>query len=318
MITPHSLFRTLPRRNVLSRLFTSQGLGLVIILFSATGFGAVTPFARLAYDAGVNVTTLMAARYALAGLVVMGYLARRRQAWRLSGRRLWLVLGLALILGLMSFSYLESIRFIPVSLAALIYYTYPILVSLLAFATRERRWVNRQRKVYALVFGGQLLSLVGLVGLLGLSGQVLNFKGLLMAAFSALSFTLVMASGSRLMRAVPPMVLNLYVALVNTALFAALSLSSGGFAWPIAPSGWTGLLASAVFFTIGFLGLFLGVVLIGPSRAACLSNLEPLVTIVLATIMLDEPFSIWQIIGAGGVLFGIYTMCRQITEGQAQ
>lgn len=42
---------------------------------------------------------------------------------------LWLTVGLALFFGVTLFAYLESFRYIPVSLAPLIYYTYPILGS---------------------------------------------------------------------------------------------------------------------------------------------------------------------------------------------
>jgi len=122
-------------RYVAGHLVSRRGLGLSVVLLSAASFGAVTPFARLAYNGGVNVVTVMAVRYALAGLAVMGYLAWRRQPWRLAGRRLWQTLGLALLLGVLSFTYLGSIRYIPVSLAALIYYTYPLMVTLLAHVT---------------------------------------------------------------------------------------------------------------------------------------------------------------------------------------
>ena len=110
----------------MTALFSRRGVGLLIILLSAASFGAVAPFARQAYDSGVNAATLMAVRYALAGLAVLGFLAWRRQPCQLRGQQLWLTLGLALFLGVTSFAYLESIRYIPVSLAALIYYTYPI------------------------------------------------------------------------------------------------------------------------------------------------------------------------------------------------
>ncbi len=290
----------------------------MIVLLSAASFGAVAPFARLAYDSGVNAATLMAVRYALAGLAVLGFLAWRRQPCQLRGRQLWLTLGLALFLGVTSFAYMESIRYIPVSLAALIYYTYPILVTLLAYLLGNQRLLNGEKWAHGLAFSGQALSLGGLMLLLSLSGVALDLAGILMAALSAFSFALVIVFGSRLMRSISPMVLNLYVALVNSVIFALASVLAGGFAWPAFSTGWIGLWGAVAFFIAGFLGLFAGVTLVGPSRAACLSNLEPLVTIALAVTVLGEPFNLWQIIGAGIVLFGIYTMCRQITLGEAQ
>ncbi|MBI1802121.1 MAG: DMT family transporter [Chloroflexi bacterium] len=295
-------------------LLLRRGLGWLIVLLSAASFGAVSPFARLAYDHGANVITLMVVRYALAGLAVMGYFAWRRQPWRLAGRQRWLVLLLAFFLGVVSFTYLSAIRYIPVSLAALIYYTYPIMVSLMAHITSNDRLRNIDRGAYTIAFGGQALSLAGLAMLLGQSSDALNMTGVLLAAFSAFGFALVMVMGSRVLRTVSPMVLNLHVALVNMALFAVAALLGLGFDWPTATVGWIGLLGVAFFFIIGFLGLFVGVRLIGVSRAACLTNLEPVVTVVLAITLLHEYFSLWQLVGAVGVLIGIFTMCRNVVR----
>lgn len=291
-----------------------RGLGVLVVLLSAASFGAVTPFARLAYDDGVDVITVMAVRYALAALTVMGYLAWRRQPWRLTGRRLWLALGLALSLGVMSFSYLGSIRYIPVSLAALIYYTHPILVSLLASVSGHERLAGRDRAAHVIAFGGQALSLGGLALILRLSGNALKPTGVLMAGFSAVSITVVILFGSQLLQMISPMVLNLHIALVNTALFAAAGLLGPGFAWPTVAAGWIGLTGVAIFFVGGFSGMFVGMSLIGPSRAACLSNIEPVVTIALAVTVLAEPLSLWQLIGAGAVPVGVFTMCRNVFE----
>ncbi|MDP7522737.1 MAG: hypothetical protein QF387_07640, partial [Arenicellales bacterium] len=42
---------------------TSGLSGLFFVLCSATSLGAITPFARLAYDGGANPTTLLAIRF---------------------------------------------------------------------------------------------------------------------------------------------------------------------------------------------------------------------------------------------------------------
>ena len=295
-----------------NRLITKQILGILVILFSAASFGAVTPFAHIAYEHGVNVITVMLSRYAVAGIAVILYLAWHRQHWRLSGNFLWKTLGLALFLGVASYAYLRSIKYIPVSLSALIYYTYPILVSLLAFLIGRSRIKREDWVAHYLTFGGQLLSLLGLLFLLRLSWNVLNLTGVLLAAFSAVSFALIFTFGSRLVRSIPPMVLNLYIAIVNTIFFAIVGMLSSGFTPPGDDQAWIGIIGVAIFFTIGFLGLFVGVRMIGPSRAACLTNIEPVVTISLAILLLAEPFSSWKFVGVGAVIFGIFIMCGNI------
>lgn len=297
------------------RLLTRQSLGILVVLFSAASFGAVTPFARIAYDRGVNMITVMIARYAVAGIAVILYLAWHRNPWRLSGSLLWKTLGLALVLGVASYTYLGSNKYIPVSLSVLIYYTYPILVSLLAFLVGKRRMIGKDRVAHYLTFGGQLLSLLGLLFMLRLSWNVLNLTGVLMVAFSAVSFALVFTFGNRLLQAIRPMVLNLYIAIVNTIFFAVVGMLGKGFSQPGDYQGWIGTMGVAFFFMIGFLGLFVGVNMIGPSRAACLTNIQPVITISLAILLLAEPFSSWQFFGGGAVIFGIFIMCRNMIFG---
>lgn len=294
-------------RALLGRWVTRRGLGLLVVLLSATSIGAATPFARVAFDSGVDVIALMAIRYGLALLAVGAYLIWRRQPWRLSGRQLGQALGLALALGALSFAFFGSVRRIPVSLAALIYYTYPILVSLLAYRARPSK---EHRRAHRLAFGSQTVSLAGLGLILGLSWTSLDLPGVLMAIFSALLAALVYVFGDQLMRTVSPMILNLYVALVNAALFAVIGILGDTTAMPADQTGWVGLIGAAFFFVVGFIGMFAGLSMLGPSQAACLRNLEPVVTVGLSITLLGESYGVWQLVGAGVVLAGIVAGCH--------
>ena len=106
------------------------------------------------------------------------------------------------------------------------------------------------------------------------------------------------------------MVLNLYVAFVNAILFAGITALTNGSATPANLTGWLGLFGAVVFFVAGFMGMFAGVSLLGPSRAACLKNFEPVVTVGLSIILLGESYGILQLIGVGVVLTGIVTGCH--------
>lgn len=112
------------------------------------------------------------------------------------------------------------------------------------------------------------------------------------------------------------MVLNLYVALANALLFGVVGTAGASLAWPTTLPGWSGLVGATLAFLLGFLGLFVGVTMIGPRRAACLTNVEPVVTIALSATMLRESFGLWQLIGMGAVLAGIFVMCRNVVPAR--
>ncbi len=294
-------------RRLFGPVVTRRGAGLLIVLLSAVSIGAVTPFARLAFDAGVEVASLMTIRYGLALVAVIFYLFWRRQPWRLKGRQLRQALGLALALGVLSLAFFSSVRRIPASLAALIYYTYPIIVSVLVY----RAWRSKKHHTTAPVtLGGQILSLGGLVLILGFSWHSLDVTGVLLAALSAIIIALIYVFGDRLMHTVPPMVLSLYVALLNTALFAVIGMLRGAPITPLDPVGWVGITGVAIFFTLGFVGMFAGVDMLGASEAAWIKNVEPISAIAFSIVLLGENYGIWQFVGAGVVIAGMILACR--------
>jgi drug/metabolite transporter (DMT)-like permease len=84
------------------------------------------------------------------------------------------------------------------------------------------------------------------------------------------------------------------------AVFVAAALVRGP-AWPQTASGWLAVVAIALVSTVGAITLyFAGLERVGPTRAATLSTLEPVVTVTLAALVLREAIAAVQV--AGGVL----------------
>jgi drug/metabolite transporter (DMT)-like permease len=85
----------------------------------------------------------------------------------------------------------------------------------------------------------------------------------------------------------------LSASLTLVALFALF----GSLAMPHAMVGWLGFGGYALFSTIGTLAYFCAIPMIGTVRATMISNVEPLIGILLAVAILGEWLSIAQ--GAG-------------------
>ena len=97
----------------------SFGLGVLLIMLSAFGFGLMPIFATYAYAGGVNVPTLLFLRFSLAAICLFAYLCWRRTVWRLRRRELLSLLFLGAVLyTLQSTFYFSAVRYIPASLAA--------------------------------------------------------------------------------------------------------------------------------------------------------------------------------------------------------
>ncbi len=85
----------------------------------------------MAYREGISVNTSNATRFTFAAVVVLGYLLTHRQPLRLPRGGIGLGMLLGFLMFLISFGYLTSTKFIPVSLAVLLFYMAPFLVALI-------------------------------------------------------------------------------------------------------------------------------------------------------------------------------------------
>src|SRR5262249_55379903 len=102
-------------------------LGLVLLLVAALMFSLHNTLARLAYDEGVTPSTINASRTS-AALLMFVIVFGARGAWPRVPRAAWLVFGAtALCYSIHNPLLLVAFKFIPVSLAVLVIYTFPLL-----------------------------------------------------------------------------------------------------------------------------------------------------------------------------------------------
>jgi drug/metabolite transporter (DMT)-like permease len=267
--------------------------GYLLALGAAAALGGTTPFARLAYDAGTSPLTLLAVRFLAAVLlfaVLLGVLRRSFPAMRKDLPSL-LLAGMALT-GL-TLGYLLSIAYIPVSLAALLLYTYPLMVAAVAPFIEGRRLSSSESLAFIAAF-------TGLAAALGPDLAELDMRGVALALFAAVSNAILLFSVRRLTsRGHHPLSIllvgNLIGLMVVTGLLLMVEtpvISSGGF-------GLTMLSIAACLYLVGVAASVIAIRDIGPTTTALFLNLEPVVAILLAMLLLDEQLSLLQ---AGGVL----------------
>ncbi len=258
-------------------------------------------FGKLAYDAGVSVDTLLLVRFGLAGAVLLA-VTLARGALRNVSRRAVLgglgmgVFGYAAQAGL----YFSALSKIDASLVALILYVYPVLVMAGSVALRRER--ASRRRVFAL---GTALSGIGLV-LGGASSGRFDGLGALLALGAALTYTGYILVGDRVTAHVPPLGLAALVCCGAFGTFLLTGVLRGGPDLGFAPVGWLWLGALALVSTVGAILLFFaGLIRIGPSTAAILSILEPVVTVAGAAVVFGETLTAIQWLGGSVVLAAV-------------
>ncbi|HVF98998.1 MAG TPA: DMT family transporter, partial [Chloroflexia bacterium] len=191
--------------------------GALMVLLSAVAFGLMPVFAKLAFAQGVNLNTLLAIRFTLASASIWAI-------WAVAGRRtrtgaeVTAGTGASVVLPLValgalgyvgqSFSYFTALNEISASATGLLLYTYPIMVTLLAFLVYREPLTRRKLVALALASVGALLVLGIFSSLLGLGGPglgTLRPSGVAWALAAAGVYSLYIIAGTRLTRDVSPL-----------------------------------------------------------------------------------------------------------------
>jgi drug/metabolite transporter (DMT)-like permease len=75
----------------------------------------------------------------------------------------------------------------------------------------------------------------------------------------------------------------------------------------VGPPVWVSLLyASVISMVVAYLFWYRGLRVLGPTRTAVYSNLQPAIAIIVAWIFLKESPTIWQGVGTGTIMTGIF------------
>ena len=279
-------------------------MGIVYILLSGAAFGLLPLFARTAYERGTEPLGLLAARFLLAaiGLLLIRFVKERGVPW--PERRLSFQLFLLGALGYAAQSsfYFYGIDRIDISLATVIFYSYPVMVTLAAWAVfGQRPRIRAALCLVVVVFGAALTA--GQVQ----SGSWLGVGAMLAAAAWYTGYILVSSRLTHRAGALTSLTLVMIGASVTHWVLLPFHQSQ----LPTDATAWWSALGAAVISTIIGMGFFFaGVARLEPGVAAILSTTEPVVSILVGVIAYDESLTPTRLVGAGAVLVGVAVMAQ--------
>lgn len=274
-----------------------QLTGIALVLLSAAAFGTLAILGRYAYAAGLDALTILFLRFSLAAVLMGAWVFLKERAALPRGGNLARLVGMGAIgyVG-QAFSYLTALNFASAGLVALLLYLYPAFVAALsALVLRERL-----SRVKLLALG---LALAGTALTVGPAGG--QWLGGVLAISAAAIYSVYILVGEHVLKTVS-------VGQSSTIIFASAGLMSGllmlinGPHWPATAAGWAAILGIVLVATILPVATFLaGLERIGPTNAAMLSTLEPVVTVLLAAWLLGETPPAIALLGGGLILAAV-------------
>ncbi len=279
-------------------------MGRLLGLLAAIVLGLNTTFARLAYDAGSNPVTVLGSRFLACTLAIgIAVVLLGRPTVIPRGSRLP-TLSVTAIWFIGPTCYLWAVVFLPVGLAALLFYTFPLIVAAISHF-QERARLGPMR------VGAFLLAFTGLVIALSPSLSELDWRGITLAFLAAVSTAVTFILSRRLVSELGVFTFTLYMSAGSVVLIMGVILLVGGIALPQNTIGWTGLSGAAFGFVVGILAMFTAIKYVGSAAAAMLLNLEPLISILAAALVLGERLTMLQLTGAIMVVSALILSTRE-------
>jgi drug/metabolite transporter (DMT)-like permease len=273
--------------------------GELLILISTLGFSVYPILGKYVFKGGASVSTVLFVRFTITALFFWIITIWREGFPRLS-LKTWLILwgmggiGYSLMAGL----YLTSVRYIPASLAALLLYAYPIIVTAMAVLINLEKF--SKYKLFGLI-----LSTFGLVLVLGVALKDINSLGVALALGAAFVYATYIIIGDQVLQTTTPLVTITLISTSAALTYGIIGLTMSGTTWDLAWNTWLGIGGIAFFSTIiAMLTFFHGMKLIGATSASIISTLEPVMTVIFAVIFLNEHLTLLQATGGIFVVMG--------------
>jgi drug/metabolite transporter (DMT)-like permease len=271
---------------------------IVPAVTAALSFSVSDILLKVVYASGMDVLTLMTLR----GLLVVAFFwlwlrIAPPSRWHTPRERV-IALGLGVLFATTMFGLLKAISLLPVSIAILAYFVYPLLTGIGAAITGVERLGWRALLTATAAFLGLALMLGQQIGDLSVLGLVCAFGAALCRVVSLLA-TRAMLSGT------DARVTTWYSMVPSTMLFVTGSVALSDWHLSQTAWGWGAFMGVSLTSTLSTLLIYISTNTVGPFRTALMMNLEPLLTLILSMLLLGEILTSLQFVGAAMMIVSL-------------
>ena len=272
-------------------------LGGAQIIAAGICFGFLGIFGKLAYASGLSVGEVLTYRFSLAGLLLTALVAVfKPKLLRTTREQIIICSGLG-VFGYAVFAtfYFKAIEGLSASLAALLLYTFPSMVTLGAWLWLKES-INRQQQIAVAI------AAFGCAALVWGELTVRSWLAFVFGIGSAVTYAIYILASRRLQKEIHPVTSSIFV-----MLFAAIALAifhRPSFALAELSTQQMGYIAGlAVICTILPMTLFLsGLQKLKGAEASVLSTIEPIAATILSVFLFGDSIGWGQLIGGLSII----------------
>ena len=282
--------------------------GYLYVICCAFSFGLIPTLAKITYDEGASLEIVVFFRI-FAGSLFMGFWSvfsyRKNlikvvsQSFHVFNKSIaFLVFLIGIFIAGMGLGYLGSYKFIPVSLSVLLFFTFPFWVLMINFLIDGVS--VKPLKILAFI-----LAFFGLSLCLGPNWDLLDIRGISLVLIGSLCSAGMIVGASKATKVISMHNLIFFSNTIGAIIVGLILFLSDSFSLSHSPSGWLGIFSICILFTIGQFSLFSATKYIGSAQASVMLNIEPLVTIATAILLLGERLIFSQVVGVTVILIAL-------------
>ncbi len=279
---------------VAERRFAAVAPGIT----AALSFSAADVFGKVVFNDGMDVLSFVTTRGVLTVIFFWVWLRVAPPARRHTRRERLVSIGIGAMFAANIFGLLLAIQLLPLSIAILTYFVYPLLTGLAGAATGIDRVGWRG-------FMAALAAFIGLAMMLGARLGDVELLGVVSALAAAVLRVVSLLITRASLHNTDSRLNTWYSLLPSAAIFVAFSLLTQTWSAPQSTFGWVAFVGMSVASTVSVLTIFISVTRIGAFRTALIMNLEPLVSTLASVALLGEELRPVQALGGALMLVAL-------------
>ncbi|CAN5387560.1 DMT family transporter [soil metagenome] len=281
----------------------------LLAALSGVLYGFLGYFGTLVLQDNISVSTMLFWRFAIAGIWIFSFSIKKhafKQMFRIDKLHLIMIFILGAIgyAGSSVFYFLAS-QYTGTGLAMVVFFSYPIAVGFMS-------WVADKNIFNISIVLMLITMLIGMFLLQDFSSKAFNMIGVLFGILAGICYAIYIIGSKRFSTiAVNSNIVTLMVCFSCTFVFLTLSVLTHTISFPHSLKTWLYVLALGVFATaLPIQLLFKSLKHISAMRASIISVLEPLVTVLVGIVALNESVSLLQTLGAFMILSSVILILK--------
>jgi len=283
-------------------------LAILILVGVSLSFASNHVAARLTFDAGTGLLLAVICRSFASMLILFSLLTITRESLKTpTNLTAWQLLA-GILVAVQSLLLYKSISLIPIGITLLISNLYPVFYILLNWLTGGNRPTLRMLFAVIIIISGLLLVLDVIHLLQGKSFSKNWYIGICSSIGASVLFAFALWITNHRLTVINGTVRSFFTVLYVfgfSLLISGFDIIENGLNLPTTNLGVLGLVLLALFYGIGFSVMFIFMPKLNLAKTGPVMNLEPVIALLLGSLVLNQNLTFLQLVGCVIVIGGI-------------